>query len=79
MGARRVTKRKTFEQLALTRLQRRSKQIRKLIEDVAYDFFDSDIGAISEEANRLGEALDDFDQNVRDLWQDFGEREAADG
>ena len=67
----------SFEQLAMNRTRRRSARIRKLIQDIGYDWFDSDIGTISSIANYLGDALDQFDKESEELFRDFMEQQDA--
>lgn len=73
-------RRLSFEQLALNRTKRRSAQIRKLIEAIAYDWYDC-IDMISETANDLGRSLDEFDLQLVDIFNEVmrerAEAEAA--
>lgn len=56
-----MTARLPFEELARRRTKRRSAQIRKLIEDISYDWY-GEIDSICDYADQLGNALDDFDK-----------------
>lgn len=61
----------SFEQLAMNRTKRRSARIRKLIEEIGYDWYDSNIHQISNDADRLCEALDEFDKDAAECFADF--------
>jgi hypothetical protein len=55
-----VSRRKAFEELAHTRTKRRIAVIRKQIELIGYDWYDSEIHVLSSEADTLRDALDNF-------------------
>ena len=67
----------SFERLAMNRTRHRSARIRKLIEDIGYDWYDSEIGAISLSADELCAALDQFDKDCAELFRDFAEQQHA--
>jgi hypothetical protein len=69
--------RKSHEEKAYTRTKGRSRRIRKMIEDISYDFFDSDAHFVSSAAEDLGAALDLFDDQLEDGIAEYREREAA--
>jgi len=62
-------KRLSFEQLAMNRTKRRVARIRKLVEDIAYDWCD-EIDMISEAANELGRDLDEFEKDTKEIFDD---------
>lgn len=71
-----MSARKSHEQLAMTRTKRRAAKVRKLIEEIGYDWFDSEVHVISAEADRLIEALDEFDKDAAEAFAEYCEREA---
>jgi len=65
-----MSRRLPFEELAMRRTKRRSARIRKLIEDIAYDWYD-EIDMISELANDLGAELDHFDKQAAEIFEEI--------
>lgn len=66
-----MTRRKAFEELAYTRTKRRVAVIRRQIEQIGYDWFDSEIHAVSAEADTLMQALDDFQLTAAECFTDW--------
>jgi hypothetical protein len=66
-----MARRLSFERLAMNRTKRRSARIRKLIEEISYDWFDSNIHPLSTIADDLGAALDQFDKDAAELFDDY--------
>lgn len=68
-----MSRRKAFEELAYTRTLRRVRSIRKQIEQIGYDWFDSEIHVVSNEAEDLRDALDQFEEQLQEAFRDWKE------
>lgn len=75
-----MSRRKTFEELAHTRTMNRLKRIERLIEEIGYDWFDSECGMASDVVDRtLSPSLRDFRAEFAEVWDDYVARELKPG
>lgn len=68
-----MSRRKAFEELAHTRTKRRLAVIRKQIEQIGYDWFDSEMHALSDAADCLRDAMEDFENDLAEQFADWKE------
>lgn len=66
-----MTRRKTHEEKAYTKLRQRSARMRRYIEQTAYDFADSEAHGIAGLCDDLRDALDSFDYQAAEDFRHY--------
>lgn len=59
-----MSRRKSHEELSVTRARRRCRSMRKYIEEIAYDFADSEMNVLACSAEDMMAALDQFESEM---------------
>lgn len=66
-----MTRRKTHEEMAFTRSKNRMKRMRSLLEQIAYDFYDSEFHGLYDLAEEYSNDLLEFETAFAKRYADF--------